>query len=116
MLTSTSKTRLRRSASGAMRVIWPRNSRPGCASVVTRCWLPILSSFSKVSVAPKTTFTLVVSARMNPGVPGPTSEPTSTSFFTTTPSIGDFKAESPSASCASRIMAEAPATLACTIS
>jgi hypothetical protein len=111
MVASTSKTRLRRSAEGAMRVILP-DSSPGTASRLIGKSPPSASLSTSVSGAPKTTLTELVSASTKPAEPGATSEPTSTLRLSTTPSSGARRAVSARASFASLMRARAPSTRA----
>src|SRR5262249_56489090 len=78
IVTSISKTRLFGSADGEIRVIRPRNSLPGSASAVTVNSPPNFNWFRVRSGTPNIALTEVMSATVNPVLPGETSWPAST--------------------------------------
>jgi len=101
MVSSISKTRLFGSADGAMRVTVLSTSPPAVSTWTDR-WVPSASLSSRSPVgAPKTNFTLVMSAMEKPGLPGDTNVPASTNRFSTTPSMGALSVASFSRSWAS---------------
>ena len=114
--TSTSKFPVLGSAADAIRLILAWNVRSPNASTVTSTGSPSVTAGSAVSGTPMTIFMRSVLARTKTGDPGPTNEPSSTVFFTMSPSNGATTEVSRRAISASLVSARAACTWLCVAS